>query len=140
MIVVLDTQGLEVLADRGRRARSRLRAIRQDVDDIVVPAAVLAEGVLTGNPAHDVPVHRLLRESDVAEVTARTGFAAGALRRSALRAGGRTQPSGVDAIVVAVADQRAASDHVVIVTSDPGDLTPLARACQHADRLTIGVV
>lgn len=136
VIAVLDTQGVEALADQRRRKRARLRVLWRQVDDVVIPAAVLAEGVLTGRPGHDIGIHRLLRDISIDTVTEEIGFAAGALRNQALRDGGPT-PTGVDAIVAAVADHHAAEERVVIVTSDEDDLIALAQFADNPGRLSI---
>ena len=140
MIAVLDTGGVDALATVHEGGRARVRLLRRDVETFVVPAAVLAEGLLTGNPAHDVPVHRLLRAADITDVTERLGRTAGDLRQVTIRRAAGSRPSGVDAIVAAVADQHAAHDDVVIVTSDPRDLVPLTLSCDHASRISVEVV
>jgi hypothetical protein len=137
MIAVLDTQGVEVFADRSGRGRARLRLLWRQVEDIVVPAAVLAEGVLTGRAGHDVGVHRLLRCVAIDDVTEAIGLSAGALRQQALRADGGHRPSGIDAIVAAVADRWAGGGDVVIVTSDEEDLVALSQFADNAERLSI---
>lgn len=109
-------------------------------DDIVLPAAVLAEIVLTGHVGHDFYVKRLLDLVDVADVDETMGHAAGALRRAAMAAGMDPSPSGVDAVVGAAADGRAARDDVVIVTSDEGDFQMLGSLATNAARLSILVV
>ncbi|MGH9127046.1 MAG: hypothetical protein ACRDZ8_20330 [Acidimicrobiales bacterium] len=111
--------------------------MRRQVTDFVVPAAVLAEGVFNGNPGYDFHVRRLLEEVHIADVDDGLGYAAGALRTNAIRASMDPVPSGVDAIVAAMADKRAASDEVVIITSDPGDIELLASLANHADRLSV---
>ena len=49
-------------------------------------------------------------------------------------------PSGVDTIVAAAADVRAANEEVVIVTSDGGDLQMLGSLATDAERLSVLVV
>ena len=114
--------------------------LREHASDLVVPAAVLAEGVLTGKVGYDDRVRRLLDLANVAGVDEELGHAAGALRQDAIRAGFDPPPSGVDAIVAAEADNRAAEDNVQIITSDGGDLELLASLATHAGRLTVVVV
>lgn len=114
--------------------------LRENASDLVVPAAVLAEGVLTGRVGHDYHVRRLLEVAHVADVDEQLGFAAGALRQDAIRAGADPPPPGVDAVVAAEADERAAAgDDVRIVTSDGDDLELLASLAAHAERLAIVV-
>ena len=111
--------------------------LRENASDLVVPAAVLAEGVLTGHVGHDYHVRRLLDLAHVPDVDEASGFAAGALRQDAIRAGVDPPPSGVDAVVAAEADERAAGDDVQIVTSDGDDLELLASLTAHAERLAV---
>lgn len=122
------------------RRRARLRVLREHASDLVVPAAVLAEGVFTGNVGHDYHVRRLLIVANVADVDEELGYTAGALRQDAIRAGFDPPPSGVDAIVAAEADDRASGDDVQIVTSDGDDVELLASLAAHAGRLTMVVV
>lgn len=114
--------------------------LREHAADLIVPAAVLAEGVLTGNVGHDYHVRRLLELSDVTDVAEELGYAAGALRQEAIRAGFDPPPSGVDAIVAAEADARAGGDDVQIITSDGGDFELLASLGTNAARLSLLIV
>jgi hypothetical protein len=93
VIVVLDTGGVDGLAPMDEARRARLRALRERAHDIVVPAAVLAEGVFNGRPGHDYHVRRLLDTVDVADVDEALGHAAGALRTTAMRGGHEPAPS-----------------------------------------------
>ncbi len=137
MIVVLDTGGVEGLAPIDEERRARLRLLRDRADDLVLPAAVLAESVLTGHAGHDYHIRRLLDVVNIADVDASTGHAAGALRRGAMGAGLKPPPSGVDTIVAAVADERAVHDDVLVVTSDDGDFQMLGSVAANAARLSI---
>lgn len=139
LIVVLDTGGVEGLAPIDEVRRARLRLLRERADDLVVPAVVLAESVLSGHPSHDFHVQRLLAMLHVTAVDAAAGHAAGALRRAAIAGGQDPPPSGVDTSVVAAADARAATDDVLIVTSDGDDFDLLASLASH-DRLSVVVV
>lgn len=118
MKVVCDSRGVTMLA----HDHALLRAWLDEGADITVPAAVLAE-CSTGT-ARDARIRRLLNGVDIIDIDADHGLAAGALRHRA-RAG-----SGVDALVVAVADRFDAPVHVL--TSDPGDLEALAAHAAHA--------
>lgn len=122
---------------RDARGRARLRALRAQVSDLVVPAAVLAEGLFTGHPGHDFHLGRLLSLVDVAPLDRPLGLEAGRLRQRALAAQADPPPSAVDAVVVAVADAMAARDDVVIVTSDADDLELLGSLAEHAHRLFV---
>jgi predicted nucleic acid-binding protein len=137
LIVVLDTGGVEGLAPIDEERRARLRLLRDRADDLLLPAAVLAESVLTGHAGHDYHVRRLLDVLNIADVDASTGHAAGALRRAAMGAGMRPPPSGVDAVVAATADARAAHDDVLIATSDDGDFQLLGSLATNAARLSV---
>ena len=140
MIVVLDTGGVEGLAPIDEVRRARLRLLRDRTDDIVLPAVVLAESVLSGHVGHDYHVQRLLDVVNIAAVDEATGHSAGALRRVAMATGMKPPPSGVDCVVAAAADARAAHDHVVIVTSDEGDFQMLGSLATNAAQLSILVV
>lgn len=140
MIVILDTGGVEGLAPIDERRRARLRVLREQASDLVVPSAVLAQGVLTGNDGHDYHVRRLLEFVHVADVDRERGEGAGALRREAIRSGFDPAPSGVDAIVVAEADARASGSEVRIVTTDGGDFEVLASLTTHAAHIDVLVV
>lgn len=140
MIVVLDTGGVEGIAPIDEERRARLRLLRERAEDIVLPAAVLAESVLNGHPGHDFFVQRLLEMVHVVDVDAMTGHGAGALRRAAMSGGMDPPPSGVDTIVVASADARASGDDVLVITSDGGDFEILASLTAHADRVALLVV
>lgn len=125
------------LAPLDERRRARLRVLREEASDLVVPAAVLAEGVFTGRVGHDFPVRRLVDLAHVADVDEELGSAAGALRQDAIRAGFDLPPSGVDAVVAAEADDLATGDDVQIITSDRDDMELLASLADHAGRLTV---
>jgi hypothetical protein len=137
LIVVLDTGGVDGLAPIDAKRRARLRALREHADDIVVPAAVLAEGVLTGHVGHDHHVRQLLALVDVAVTTEAIGYSAGSLRQGAIVAGMHPPPSGVDAVVAAEADARAANEDVQIITRDDDDLELLASLATNAERLSV---
>lgn len=137
LIALLDTGGVEGLAPIGEERRARLRLLRDRAEDLVLPAAVLAESVLTGHAGHDFHVRRLLDVVNIADVDASTGHAAGALRRAAMGAGMKPPPSGVDTVVAAAADARAAHDDVLIVTSDDDDFQMLGSLATNASRLSV---
>jgi predicted nucleic acid-binding protein len=140
LIVVLDTGGVEALAPIDDERRARLDLARREASTIILPAAVLAEGVFSGRPAHDFQVRRLLELVQVAVVDRAVGLSAGALRQHAVAAGMRHAPSAVDAIVIAEADARAHHDDVRVITSDRGDLELLASLAEHSDRLSVLVL
>jgi len=138
--VVLDTGAVEGLAPLDEERRARLRLLREEARDLVVPAAVLAEGLLTGNVGHDYHVRRLLDVVNIVDVEVPIGHAAGALRQAAIRGGLDPAPTGVDAIIAAEADERAAGEDVRIVTSDGDDFEVLASLATNAARLSLLVV
>lgn len=140
LIAVLDTSAITGLAPIDDRRRARLRALRAIADDIIVPTAVLAEGVLTGHPGRDHHVRRLLALVAVTDVDEDLGYAAGRLRQQAIKDGANPPPSGVDSIVAALADRRAGRDDVQIVTSDPADLGLLASYGDNAARIFIKAI
>ena len=137
VILVLDRGGVSALVPVDERARARLRALRARSTDIVVSSAVLAEGLLTGHPGRDHRVARFLAIVEIADVDEPLGLGAGRLRTRALGDGASPAPSGVDALVVAEADRRAATEEVLIVTSDEDDLSALAGFGHHVDRISI---
>jgi predicted nucleic acid-binding protein len=142
LIAVLDTGGVEGLAPIDEERRARLRLLRHRAEDLVLPAAALAESVLTGHTGRDFNVRRLLDVVNIADVDASTGHAAGALRRAAMGAGMNPPPSGVDSVVAAAADAHSAHDDVVIVTSDydDADFQMLGSLATNAARLSVLVV
>lgn len=101
----------------------------------MLPAAVHAEGLLTGHPGRDHKVRQLLGLVNVRDVDELLGLAAGRLRTLAIAGGAKPSPSGVDAIVAAVAD--AAGDDVTLVTSDPDDMAALLAHADNPDRVAI---
>ena len=103
----------------------------------MLPAAVLAESVLTGNVGHDYHVGRLLDTLNVQDSDEPNGHAAGALRRAAMNEGVDPPPSGIDVIVMAVADEHAARDDVKVVTSDVEDFTILSALAANGGRLSL---
>lgn len=135
MIAVLDTGGISALAPVDEKARARLRHVQEHVADLVVPAGVLAEGLLTGHVGRDYHVRELLKEASVWNVDEFVGHLAGRLRVGAIDDGVDPPPSGVDAIVAAVAD--LAGDDVQMITSDPDDMRALLAHADHAGRVTL---
>ena len=137
MIAVLDTGAISALSPSTERGRARLRALRERAEDLTMPAAVLAEGVLTGHPGRDYQVRRLLALVDIESVEEDLGHSAGTLRVLARRGGADPLPSGVDAMVVAYAEARAVRDDIVIITSDPDDLRALATNTERKHRIQV---
>lgn len=96
---------------------------------------MLAEGLLTGRAGRDHHVHTLLEMVTVRDVDELTGLAAGKLRTQAIAGGAKPPPSGVDAIVAAVAD--GAGDDVQLITSDPDDMVALLAHADHPARVIV---
>ncbi len=136
MIAVLDGGAVSALAPVDERARARLRALRSEAVDLVVPAGVLAEGLLAGRPHRDFHVRRLLEITRIADIDAGLGYAAGRLRTAVVTVTPARPPSGADALVAAVAVDQASADDVVLVTSDVEDLARLLSGAE-APRVTI---
>lgn len=116
MTVVLDSGGVSALAADRALVDSMRRSGQWPP---VVSTAVLAES-LTGDHRRDFHANRLLRLCTVRPVSEIIARHAAALRFLS-GAGGI---SAVDAIVAATADHAGGG---VVWTSDPGDLTVLAR-------------
>lgn len=127
--VVLDADGVTSLADPANR--HRYRALLNATHGVpVVPSAVLAE---TATGTHrDANLNRFLKGVTVTAIDKTIGLEAGRLRAHVLAGvapgarARRRSPSGIDALVVAVADKAAGRDEVVVLTSDPRDLLALA--------------
>jgi predicted nucleic acid-binding protein len=126
--LVLDSGGLTMLAGN----RARLEELRQRGEwPPIVPSVILTEA-LTGDHRRDFHENRLLRTCDIRpadEELARKG----ARLRTAV--GGARVPSGVDAIVVALADNVGGA---TVLTSDPRDLRALARHTTNEVRIRAG--
>ena len=116
MTLVLDAGGVSALA--GQRARL-MELRRRGLWPAQVPSVVLAEA-LTGDHRRDFHANRLLRASQVRDVTEPQAREAARLRTATGRA---AEISAADAIVAAFA---SACPDPVVLTSDPKDLTALS--------------
>ena len=114
--LVLDSEGLTKAAARGSSVRARLEAAERIEAEVAVSAVTLAE-VLRGHP-RDAAVHLLLKSCRVEPVDARIGRAAGELL------GQTGLKDTIDAVVIVTA--ATLPSPVVVLTSDPTDLTALA--------------
>jgi predicted nucleic acid-binding protein len=114
--VVLDSEGLAAAARNDRRVAGVLASARDRRARVVVCAITLTE-VLRGG-ARDAGVHRVLARVPVIDVDRELGRSGGELL-------GRVSVPGatVDAAVAATA--LAADGPVLVLTSDPGDLSAL---------------
>jgi predicted nucleic acid-binding protein len=114
---VLDSEGVSKLADDHPSLVSYMRRARERQAGVVASAATLAE-VLRGTP-RDAAVHRVLKKIEIIPLTRELGRNAGAL----LGASGLPATATIDAMVAATA--LGQKRPVVILTSDPRDLTAL---------------
>ncbi len=117
--VILDSGALSALADGNKAVRLYLLRELGDSGDLVVPAVVVTEST-TGDPRRDHSVNVQLQAAGVHSIDEPIARSAAQIRyrRGLSRAG------TIDALVVATADAVPGS---VILTGDPGDLTPLAQ-------------
>src|SRR5437868_3916418 len=113
----------EDIGHAGHGRGPRYPQARGAAPGIRVPERCRPPRAPAGRPRSDVPVGRLLRQvSDTVVCDERLAGAGGALRA---RARGSARPSGIDAIVAAVAVARQPS---VVLTTDPDDLSALLAA------------
>ncbi|MCU4186876.1 hypothetical protein K6U06_21095 [Acidiferrimicrobium sp. IK] len=124
-IAELDTYLAELDAELGPVTEEDRAEARTWADQALGLPCVVLTGALTGDHRRDYPENRLLRACDVRPVDELVARAAAVLRSQVT---GRRIPSGVDAIVVAVADGAGGA---TILTGDPGDLSALARHAKH---------
>jgi len=116
--LVLDAEGLVKLAGGDYLALSLARDAHDANGDVVTAASTLAE-VLRGTP-RDATMHRVLNKITVVAVDEQTGRAAGELLG---RLGLSGHEHALDALLAVVAMSQPRP--VVVLTSDPGDLTRL---------------
>jgi predicted nucleic acid-binding protein len=116
--LILDSDGLVKLSSGDDKARGFLAIARERGARVIVSAVTLAE-VLRGGP-RDAPVYRVLSRIVVHPVSPELGRLAGELLGSTGIAGHRC---AIDAVVAATA--LTLPRPVVLVTSDPRDLTTL---------------
>lgn len=131
--IVLDAAGLDGLTLPQNRAR--LRALANafgPAAEVLIPAVVLAEAI-SGHEGDARRLH-LVRRSDVVVIDELRARRAGVLRGSVT---GRRAPSATDACVIAVAEEAAARDDVVVLTADPDDLARLAEASTRTERVVL---
>ncbi|MBL7488896.1 PIN domain-containing protein [Frankia sp. AgB1.9] len=115
---VLDTGAVIALSRLDKTARTMLAAALREQSQVWVPAPVITE-LIRGDQRRDAAVNRVLKSvGDVHPLDESLAREAGVL----LADGGTT----VDAMVVATARRVAGTSPVVIMTSDPGDISALA--------------
>lgn len=130
---VLDAAGLDGLSLPQHRARLRALANAFGPEaEVLIPAVVLAEAI-SGHEGDARRLH-LVRRSEVVVIDELRARRAGALRGTIT---GRRTPSATDACVIAVAEEAAARDDVVVLTSDPDDLARLAGAAARSERIVL---
>lgn len=132
-LIVLDSGAISRVAAEGdTAARQVWRQLTERGWASCVPAVTLAE-VITGRQRWDAPTLRLLSQvDDVTTCDEPLGKAAGS--RRGVVAPKRRLPSGIDAIVAAVA---AANQPSVVLTTDPDDMSVLLADAPRA--MVIGV-
>ncbi len=112
--------------------RARLTVLRERGEwPPIIPAVVLTEA-LTGDHRRDFHANRLLRTCLVRPVDEDLARDAAVLRTAV---GTSSNPSAVDAIVVAQADRAGGA---TVLTSDPADLRALALHATHTVRISTG--
>ncbi len=131
--LVLDSEGLAKLFAGDPRARAFLGTARERRARVVVSAITLTE-VLRGN-ARDAPVHRVLSRVTVLPVTPDLARRAGQLLGETGMSGHRC---AIDAVVAATALDL--TPPVVVLTSDPGDLTALVETPDRPKQERVAVV
>jgi predicted nucleic acid-binding protein len=125
---ILDSGGVSSLAvDRQRVEELRRRREWPPI----VPSVVLTEA-LTGDHRRDHHENRLVKACDIRPVDELLARRAAGLRTLAART---RNPSAVDAVLIALADQLGGA---IVLTSDPGDLR--ARATHTSNPVEIGAV
>jgi predicted nucleic acid-binding protein len=131
--LVLDSEGLAKLAAGDSRTRAHLEIAIARRARVVASAMTLTE-VLRGGP-RDAAVHRVLSRITVVPVSPELGRRAGELLGATGLPGKRCS---VDAVVAATALERERP--VVLLTSDPDDLSRLVEEPQRPKAQRISVV
>ena len=116
--LVLDSESVSKLATEDPMVMPHILEARKRQAPVVASAATLAE-VLRGS-SRDAGVHRVLKRVDIVPLTRDLGRSAGEL----LGASGLPATASIDAMVVATA--LVQTRPVMILTSDPGDMSALA--------------
>jgi predicted nucleic acid-binding protein len=131
--LILDAEGLVKLALGDHVALSLARDVHDKNGDVVTAATTLTE-VRRGQP-RDAAMHRVLNKITVVPVDERLGRAAGELLG---RSGLSGHQHALDALLAAVALDQPRP--VVLLTSDPGDLSRLTQEPERPARERIAVV
>jgi predicted nucleic acid-binding protein len=131
--LVLDGEGLSRLAAGDPRARAHLETAHRRRAEVTVSAITLTE-VLRGGP-RDAVVHRALTHLTVVPVTPELARTAGELLGATDLSGHRC---AIDAVVAATARQQPRP--VVLLTSDPADLSRLVEEPRRPKNQRVAVV
>ena len=126
---ILDSTALDELGSPEWR-----RALLEAGYDLVVPTVVLAERY-TGRP-QDHQLRSALRATQRPPLDEARAHAAGELRDKVAPTRRRT-PSAVDAVVVAVADEVARRDAVLVLTSEVADFDALRAHAVNGHRIAV---
>jgi hypothetical protein len=124
---LLDSGGVSALARDTDLLDGYMLTLEVDFEgSIQIPNFVMAE-VCTGDPRHDTIVDRLINDirspvGAYAQLSDAASNRAGVLRTEARRAAPSREISGIDALLVAVAEERSHNGAVTILTGDPGDI------------------
>lgn len=125
--IVLDSGAVTKLAEGDALACTVVEDLTQRGWTTCIPAVTLAE-VVTGHARPDAAVDHLVRRlGQTIDCDPALARSAGALRAHARKT--QARPSGIDAIVAALAEARQPS---VVLTSDPEDLDALLVAAEQA--------
>jgi predicted nucleic acid-binding protein len=131
--LVLDSEGLSRLAAGDGHARGYLDSARARAARVAVSAITLT-GILRGGP-RDATVHRVLSRITVVPVTAAIARGAGELLGMTGLSGHRC---AIDAVIAATALDMERP--VVLLTSDPDDMSRLVEEPERPRRQRIAVV
>ena len=115
-MLVLDSGGVSLLAERSQRAAALILALRRaGLWPPIIPSVVLVESLM-GHAGRDARVNRFLKTCEVLEIVPETLARRAAYLRARARRG-----SAVDALVVASAEPDG-----TVLTRDAGDMRALA--------------
>jgi predicted nucleic acid-binding protein len=131
--LVLDAEGIVKLATGDLMTRHRFEAARSRRSKIVTAATTLTE-VLRGQP-RDAAMHRVINRITVVPIDEQAGRAAGELLG---RVGLSGHQHALDALLAVIALDQLRP--VVLLTSDPGDLTRLTEEPDRPARERVVVV
>jgi hypothetical protein len=124
---LLDSGAVSALARDTNLLDGYLLTLEQRFEgSIQIPNFVMSE-VRTGKPRHDTVVDRLINDLGPApggyiQLSDTAANRAGVLRTEALKAAPDRYISGIDALIVAIAEERSVSHAVTILTGDHADI------------------